>query len=108
MGSTTDKIKGYANEAAGKVKQGVGKAVGALSIQYLGYIDAGDASGNSDLKDTTTQFDIQVSATVNGALMRRNQCSGPARNRALRSGFEIATSFGVCSPTVTWRVVTSA
>jgi uncharacterized protein YjbJ (UPF0337 family) len=24
MGSTTDKIKGYANEAAGKVKQGVG------------------------------------------------------------------------------------
>ena len=28
MGSTTDKIKGYANEAAGKAKQGVGKAVG--------------------------------------------------------------------------------
>lgn len=28
MGSTTDKIKGYANEAAGKVKQGVGKAIG--------------------------------------------------------------------------------
>jgi uncharacterized protein YjbJ (UPF0337 family) len=28
MGSTTDKLKGYANEAAGKVKQGVGKAVG--------------------------------------------------------------------------------
>jgi uncharacterized protein YjbJ (UPF0337 family) len=28
MGSTSDKIKGYANEAAGKVKQGIGKAVG--------------------------------------------------------------------------------
>ena len=28
MGSTTDKIKGYANKAAGKVKQGVGTAVG--------------------------------------------------------------------------------
>jgi uncharacterized protein YjbJ (UPF0337 family) len=28
MGSTTDKIKGYANEAAGNVKQAVGKAVG--------------------------------------------------------------------------------
>jgi uncharacterized protein YjbJ (UPF0337 family) len=28
MGSTTDKIKGYANEAAGNVKQAVGKAIG--------------------------------------------------------------------------------
>ena len=28
MGSTTDKIKGYANEAAGKAKQGVGKVTG--------------------------------------------------------------------------------
>jgi uncharacterized protein YjbJ (UPF0337 family) len=28
MGSTTDKIKGYANEAAGKAKQAVGKAIG--------------------------------------------------------------------------------
>ena len=28
MGSTADKVKGYANEAAGKAKQGVGKAVG--------------------------------------------------------------------------------
>lgn len=28
MGSTSDKIKGMANEAAGNIKQGVGKAVG--------------------------------------------------------------------------------
>jgi uncharacterized protein YjbJ (UPF0337 family) len=28
MGSTTDKMKGYANEAAGKAKQGVGKVTG--------------------------------------------------------------------------------
>lgn len=28
MGSTTDKIKGMANEASGNVKQAVGKAVG--------------------------------------------------------------------------------
>ncbi len=27
MGSKTNQIKGYANEAAGKVKQGVGKAI---------------------------------------------------------------------------------
>lgn len=26
MGSTTDKVKGLANEAAGKIKQGVGRA----------------------------------------------------------------------------------
>jgi uncharacterized protein YjbJ (UPF0337 family) len=28
MGSTTDKIKGYANEAAGKTKESVGKVTG--------------------------------------------------------------------------------
>lgn len=28
MGSGTDKIKGMANEAAGNVKQGIGKAIG--------------------------------------------------------------------------------
>jgi uncharacterized protein YjbJ (UPF0337 family) len=36
MGSTTDKIKGYANEAAGKVKQGIGKAVGNDRLRVEG------------------------------------------------------------------------
>jgi uncharacterized protein YjbJ (UPF0337 family) len=36
MGSTTDKVKGYANEAAGKVKQGVGKAVGNDRLRVKG------------------------------------------------------------------------
>jgi hypothetical protein len=36
MGSTTDKIKGYANEAAGKLKQGVGKAVGNDRLRAKG------------------------------------------------------------------------
>ena len=27
MGSTADKIKGYTNEAVGKAKQGIGKAI---------------------------------------------------------------------------------
>jgi uncharacterized protein YjbJ (UPF0337 family) len=36
MGSTTDKIKGYANEAVGNVKQGVGKAVGSEKLQVEG------------------------------------------------------------------------
>ena len=33
MGSTADKIKGTANEAAGNIKQGVGKAVGNDRLQ---------------------------------------------------------------------------
>jgi uncharacterized protein YjbJ (UPF0337 family) len=36
MGSTSDKIKGYANQAAGTVKQGVGKVVGSEEMQVKG------------------------------------------------------------------------
>ena len=41
-------------------------------------------------KRRATPLDNQVRATVNGALIRRNQWRGLARNRALLSGFEIA------------------
>lgn len=37
MGSTTDKIKGYANEAMGNAKQAVGKAVGSETLQAEGF-----------------------------------------------------------------------
>ena len=36
MGSTTDKVKGVANEAAGAVKQGVGEAVGNPNLEVKG------------------------------------------------------------------------
>lgn len=36
MGSTTDKIKGMANQAAGAVKQGVGEAVGNPNLEIEG------------------------------------------------------------------------
>ena len=36
MGSTTDKIKGNANEAIGKAKQGVGAAVGSDKMKGEG------------------------------------------------------------------------
>jgi uncharacterized protein YjbJ (UPF0337 family) len=36
MSSTTDKIKGTANQAAGAVKQGVGKATGSEQLQAEG------------------------------------------------------------------------
>lgn len=38
MGSTTDKIKGYANEAIGNIKQGVGKAIGSEKLQAEGFV----------------------------------------------------------------------
>jgi uncharacterized protein YjbJ (UPF0337 family) len=36
MGSKTDKIKGYANEAVGKAKQGVGKIIGNDRLRAKG------------------------------------------------------------------------
>ncbi|GBU17974.1 MULTISPECIES: CsbD family protein [Methylobacterium] len=36
MSSTTDKIKGLANEAAGNVKQGIGKVTGNEKLQAEG------------------------------------------------------------------------
>jgi uncharacterized protein YjbJ (UPF0337 family) len=36
MSSTTDKIKGVANEAAGSAKEGVGKAVGSDKLRAEG------------------------------------------------------------------------
>jgi uncharacterized protein YjbJ (UPF0337 family) len=36
MSSATDKIKGMANEAAGAVKQGAGKAVGNPNLEVKG------------------------------------------------------------------------
>lgn len=36
MGSTTDKIKGAANQVGGKVKEGVGKAIGNEQMEVEG------------------------------------------------------------------------
>ena len=36
MGSGTDKIKGVANQAGGKIKEGVGKAIGNEQMQAEG------------------------------------------------------------------------
>lgn len=38
MGSTGDKIKGLANEAAGNVKQAVGKATGSKKLEAEGFV----------------------------------------------------------------------
>ncbi len=36
MGSTADKVSGYANQAAGNIKKNVGKAVGSDKMQVDG------------------------------------------------------------------------
>lgn len=55
MSSTTDKIKGLANEAAGNVKQAVGKATGSTKLEAEGRVqelkgEAQQAKGKA--KDT--------------------------------------------------------
>jgi len=54
MGSTTDKIKGTANEAAGKVKQGVGEAINSPKLQSEGALQEAKGHGQKavgDVKD---------------------------------------------------------
>jgi uncharacterized protein YjbJ (UPF0337 family) len=38
MGSATDKVSGYANQAMGSVKQGIGKVVGSEKMQVKGAV----------------------------------------------------------------------
>ena len=59
MGSTTDKVKGYANEAVGKVKRAAGKALDDEKLKTEGDIQEakGDdqkavGKGKEALKDT--------------------------------------------------------
>lgn len=51
MSSTTDKIKGAANEAAGNVKQGVGKATGNENLQAEGKAQEVKGEGQQTLGD---------------------------------------------------------
>ena len=51
MGSTTDKAKGVANEALGKVKQGVGKAVGSDKLEAEGLAQEGKGAAQKATGD---------------------------------------------------------
>jgi uncharacterized protein YjbJ (UPF0337 family) len=44
MSSTTDKAKGYANQAVGKAKEGIGRATGDANLEAEG--DAQQIKGN--------------------------------------------------------------
>ena len=51
MGATTDKIKGNANEAIGKAKQGIGEAVGSDRLQGEGLIQEGKGHAQQAVGD---------------------------------------------------------
>ncbi|ACF03394.1 CsbD family protein [Rhodopseudomonas palustris] len=49
MGSTMDKIKGQANELAGKAKQGIGEATGSDKLKGEGAIQEAKGHGQQAL-----------------------------------------------------------
>jgi uncharacterized protein YjbJ (UPF0337 family) len=51
MGATTDKIKGVANEAIGKAKQGIGEATGSDRLQGEGVIQEVKGKGQKAVGD---------------------------------------------------------
>ena len=51
MSSTTDKIKGTANEAMGKAKQGVGEATGSEKLKGEGTVQEIKGKGQKTMGD---------------------------------------------------------
>jgi uncharacterized protein YjbJ (UPF0337 family) len=51
MGSATDKVAGYANQAIGTVKQGVGKVVGSEQLQVKGAVQELKGKGQVAMGD---------------------------------------------------------
>jgi uncharacterized protein YjbJ (UPF0337 family) len=71
MGSTADKVKGNANEAIGKAKQGVGKAVGSDRLQGEGAIQEVKGKGQKavgDAKEATKDAVNKAAAAANRKL----------------------------------------
>jgi uncharacterized protein YjbJ (UPF0337 family) len=68
MGATTDKIKGVANEAIGKAKQGIGEATGSDRLQGAGVIQEVKGKGQKavgDAKDATKDAVNNAAAAAN-------------------------------------------
>jgi uncharacterized protein YjbJ (UPF0337 family) len=68
MGATTDKVKGAANEAIGKAKQGIGEAAGSDKMQGQGAIQ--EVKGKSqqalgDAKEGTKDAADKAAAAAN-------------------------------------------
>jgi uncharacterized protein YjbJ (UPF0337 family) len=68
MGSTTDKIKGAANEAIGKAKQGIGNATGNERLEGEGVIQEVKGKGQQtlgDAKEATKDAINRAAASAN-------------------------------------------
>ena len=68
MGSTTDKIKGAANEAIGKAKQGLGEATGDERLEGEGAIQEVKGKGQKamgDAKEATKDAANKAAAAAN-------------------------------------------
>jgi uncharacterized protein YjbJ (UPF0337 family) len=68
MGSTEDKIKGAANEAIGKAKQGIGEAVGSDKMQGEGAVQEVKGKGQQvlgDAKEATKDAVNKAAAAAN-------------------------------------------
>ena len=71
MGSTTDKIKGTANEAIGKAKQGLGDATGNERLEGEGVLQEVKGKGQKavgDAKDAAKDALNRAAAAANKKL----------------------------------------
>jgi uncharacterized protein YjbJ (UPF0337 family) len=71
MGSTTDKVAGYTNEAVGNIKKGVGEAVGSKELEVKGA--AQDLKGKAqvavgDVKEKVTEGADKAADEINRKL----------------------------------------
>ena len=62
MSATTDKIKGVANEAIGKAKQGIGEATGSDRLQGEGVIQEVKGKGQKAVGDAKDAVNNAASA----------------------------------------------
>lgn len=67
MSATTDKVKGTANEAMGKAKQGVGEAVGSDRLQGEGAVQEVKGKGQKALGDAKEATKDAVNRAANAA-----------------------------------------
>ncbi len=68
MGATADKVKGAANEAIGKAKQGIGEATGSDRLQGEGVIQEVKGKGQKavgDAKQATKDAVNNAAAATN-------------------------------------------
>ena len=71
MGATTDKVKGAANEAIGKAKQGIGEATGSDRLQGEGAVQEVKGKGQQalgDAKEATKDAINRAAAQANKKL----------------------------------------